>query len=57
MNFSSTDLKNLALVKGKMQLIFRAELTEEFVERMEKIKKLYIRDTQDKLEQLRLNID
>jgi hypothetical protein len=34
----------LAQTKGKLHIIFKAELTAEFVDRMEKIKKYYITD-------------
>lgn len=33
------DLKNLIQTKGKIHLIFRAELTEEFIDRIESVKR------------------
>jgi hypothetical protein len=41
----SADLKNLIQTKGKISLMFRAELTEEFLGRVEKVKRQYIKDT------------
>jgi hypothetical protein len=44
-DYSYPDIKTLSLIKGKLFMIFRADLTDEFVDRMESIKKVYIKDT------------
>ena len=51
------EFKRLMQTKGKLFLVFRSELTEDFVERVEKIKVNYLKDTQEKMEQLRVSID
>lgn len=43
--YSTPDIKTIVVTKGKVFLIFHAELTDEFIERMERVKKLYIKDT------------
>jgi hypothetical protein len=39
------EIRNLMQTKGRIHLVFSAELTEEFAARTEKIKKSYVIDT------------
>lgn len=41
---TSPEFNNLHQIKGKLHLTFRAELSDEFLKRIEVVKKLYIRD-------------
>ena len=38
------EFNQLNQVKGKLHLTFRAELSDEFLKRIEVVKKLYIKD-------------
>ena len=44
------EIKNMMQTKGRVHLVFTAELTEEFATRTEKIKKNYIIDTLKKVQ-------
>ena len=57
LNKNAVDFKNLMQTKGKINLLFSAELTEEFAARTEKLKKAYIKDNLEKVEQLKGSID
>lgn len=57
MNKNSVDFKNLMQTKGKINLVFSAELTEEFAARTEKLKKVFVKDNLEKVEQLKGSID
>jgi hypothetical protein len=51
------DFKNLMQTKGKINLAFNAELSEEFAARTEKLKKAFIKDNLEKVELLKGSID
>ncbi len=57
MNKNPVDFKHLMQTKGKINLVFSAELTEEFAARTEKLKKAYVKDNLEKVEQLKGSID
>ena len=56
-NKNPVDFKNLMQTKGKINLVFNAELTEEFAARTEKLKKAFIKDNLEKVELLRGSIE
>ena len=43
--------------KGKLSLSFRAELTEEFLGRVEKVKEHYVSESYEKIEQLLFSVE
>lgn len=47
------DYKNLIQTKGKISLTFRAELTDECLERVQKVKQQFLKETFDQIQQLR----
>ena len=57
MRNDANEFRNLVQTKGKLHLIFRAELSEDFVDRLDKIKVNYIKETHEKMEQLKASID
>lgn len=49
---------NLAdLIRGRLHLALRAELAEDYLPRMEALKRKYVEDSQAKLESLKANIE
>eukprot|EP00347_Sterkiella_histriomuscorum_P021806 403332703 len=51
------DYKNLIQTKGKLSLTFRAELTDECLQRVQKVKQAFLKETFDQIQQLRQIID
>ena len=56
-NTKPVDFKNLMQTKGKINLAFNAELSEEFAARTEKLKKAFVKDNLEKVELLKGSID
>ncbi|CDW81787.1 UNKNOWN [Stylonychia lemnae] len=46
------EVKNMMQTKGRVHLVFTAELSEEFAQRTEELKKFYVTDTLKKIDQL-----
>ncbi|CDW77156.1 UNKNOWN [Stylonychia lemnae] len=51
------DYRNLIQTKGKLSLTFRAELTDEWYPRVQKVKQQYLKETFEQIQQLRQIVD
>ena len=55
---ASQDKQHFAgLIRGRLHLAIKTELSEECVSRVEKLKRLFVKDAQEKLEHLKRSIE